>query len=127
MNYHDYQLIKTLEKMAEDCGFEIRRSSYGSEHISLMTQDKDTALPVYARNIALFTGTIEESVCFLQGWYKQREYLTVLLKLKNDRIKEAEQKLVDKYESDRVMSALKTGKDIGWMTPVHDDPNHATF
>ena len=127
MNYHNYQLVKTLEKMAEDCGFEIRRSSYGGEHISLMTQDKATALPVYARNIALFTGTIEESVCFLQGWYKQREYLTVLLKLKTDRIKEAEQKLVDKYESDRVMSALKTGKDIGWMTPEKDDPNHATF
>ena len=127
MNYHDYQLIKTLEKMAKDCGFEIRRSSYGGDHISLMTQDKATALPVYARNIALFTGTIEESVCFLQGWYKQREYLSVLLKLKPDRIMEAEQKLVDKYESDRVMSALKTGKDIGWMTPATDDPNHATF
>ena len=127
MNYHDYQLIKTLEKMAEDCGFEIRRSSYGGEHISLMTQDKATALPVYARNIALFSGSIEESVCFLQGWYKQREYLTVLLKLKTDRIKEAEQKLVDKYEADRVMSALKTGKDIGWMTPAKDDPNHAPF
>jgi hypothetical protein len=127
MNYTDYQLIKTLETMAEDIGFEIRRSSYGSEHISLMTQDKATALPVYARNISLFTGTVEESVCFLQGWYKQREYLTVLLKLKTDRIKEAEQKLVDKYESDRVMSALKTGKDIGWMTPEKDDPNHASF
>jgi len=127
MNYTDYQLIKTLEKMAEDAGFEIRRSSYGSEHISLMTPDKDTALPVYARNIAIFTGTVEESVCFLQGWYKQREYLTVLFKLKTDRIKEAEQKLVDKYEADRVMSALKTGKDIGWMTPEKDDPNHALF
>jgi hypothetical protein len=127
MNYTNYQLVKTLEKMAEDCGFKISRSSYGSEHISLMTQDKDTALPVYARNIALFTGTVEESVCFLQGWYKQREYLTVLLKLKTDRIKDAEQKLVDKYESDRVMSALKTGKDIGWMTPEKDDPNHAPF
>ena len=127
MNYHDYQLIKTLERMAEDCGFEIRRSSYGSEHISLMTQEKATALPVYARNIALFTGTVEESVCFLQGWYKQREYLTVLLKLKTDRIKDAEQKLVEKYESDRVISALKTGRDIGWMTPEKDDPNHSPF
>ena len=127
MNYTNYQLVKTLEKMAEDCGFEIHRSSYGSEHISLMTQDKDTALPVYARNIALFNGTVEESVCFLQGWYKQREYLSVLLKLKPDRIKEAEQKLIDKYESDRVISALKTGKDIGWMTPAKDDPNHAPF
>ena len=121
MNYTDYQLIKTLDRMAEDCGFEVRRSSYGSEHISLMTQDKDTALPVYARNIALFTGTVEESVCFLQGWYKQREYLTVLLKLKTDRIKEAEQKLVDKYESDRVIAAMKTGKDIGWMKPNPED------
>ena len=127
MNYHDYQLIKTLEKMAEDCGFEIRRSSYGSDHISLMTQDKDTALPVYARNIPIFSGSVEECVCFLQGWYKQREYLSVLLKLKSDRIMEAEQKLVDKYESDRVISALKTGKDIGWMTPAKDDPNHAPF
>ena len=127
MNYHNYQLVKTLEKMAEDCGFEIRSSSYGGEHISLMTQDKATALPVYARNIALFTGTVEESVCFLQGWYKQREYITVLLKLKTDRIKDAEQKLVEKYESDRVIAALKTGKDIGWMTPEKDDPNHAPF
>ena len=127
MNYTNYQLVKTLEKMAEDCGFEIRRSSYGGEHISLMTQDKDTALPVYARNIDIFTGTVEESVCFLQGWYKQREYLTVLLKLKTDRIKDAEQKLVEKYESDRVIAALKTGKDIGWMTPEKDDPNHAAF
>ena len=127
MNYHDYQLIKTLEKMAEDTGFKISRSSYGSEHISLMTQEKATALPVYARNIPLFTGKVEECVCFLQGWYKQREYLTVLLKLKTDRIKDAEQKLVEKYEADRVMSALKTGKDIGWMTPEKDDPNHASF
>ena len=121
MNYHNYQLVKTLEKMAEDCGFEIRRSSYGSEHISLMTQDKDTALPVYARNIALFTGTVEESVCFLQGWYKQREYLTVLLRLKTDRIKDAEQKLVEKYESERVMAAIKTGKDIGFMKVLSED------
>jgi hypothetical protein len=121
MNYTNYQLIKTLEKMAEDCGFEIRRSSYGSEHISLMTQDKETALPVYARNIALFNGTVEECVCFLQGWYKQREYLTVLLKFKPDRIKDAEQKLVEKYESDRVMTALKTGKDIGFMKVVSED------
>ena len=127
MNYQDYQLIKTLDNMAEDAGFEIRRSSYGSEHISLMTQEKATALPVYARNIAIFTGTVEQCVCFLQGWYKQREYLSVLFKFKPDRIKEAEQKLVDKYESDRVISALKTGKDIGWMTPAKDDPNHAPF
>ena len=127
MNYRDYQIIKNLEQMAETSGFDIRRSSYGSEHISLMTQDKATALPVYARNIPIFTGKVEECVCFLQGWYKQREYLTVLLKLKTDRIKDAEQKLVEKYEADRVITALKTGKDIGWMTPEKDDPNHASF
>jgi hypothetical protein len=121
MNYNDYQLTKTLDSMVEDAGFEIRRSSYGSEHISLMTQEKDTALPVYARDISIFTGTVEQCVCFLQGWYKQREYLSVLFKFKPDRIKDAEQKLVDKYESDRVMSALKTGKDIGWMKPSPED------
>ena len=121
MNYTNYQLVKTLEVMAEDCGFVISRSAYGSEHLSLMTQDKETALPVYARNIPIFSGSVEECVCFLQGWYKQREYLTVLLRLKTDRIKDAEQKLVEKYESDRVMAALKTGKDIGFMKVLSED------
>ena len=127
MNYQDYQMIKNLEQMAETSGFNIRRSSYGDDHISLMTKDKDTALPVYARNISIFTGSVEDCLCFLQGWYKQREYLSILLRFKTDKIKEAEQKLVDKYESDRVISALKSGKDIGWMTPEKDDPNHAPF
>jgi len=127
MNYNDYQMIKNLEQMADTSGFDIRRSSYGSDHISLMTKEKDTALPVYARNTSIFTGSVEQCLCFLQGWYKQREYLTVLLKLKTDRIKDAEQKLVEKYESDRVIAALKTGRDIGWMTPEKDDPNHAPF
>jgi len=127
MNYNHYKLIKTMEEMAENCGFKIGHASYGSDNICLMTQDKDTALPVYARNISLFTGTVEEAVCFLQGWCKQREYLSILLKFKPDRIKDAEQKLIEKYESDRVVAALKTGKDIGWMTPEKDDPNHASF
>ena len=127
MNYQDYQMIKNLEQMADTSGFDIRRSSYGDDHISLMTKDKDTALPVYARNISIFTGSVEDCLCFLQGWYKQREYLSILLRFKTDKIKEAEQKLVDKYESDRVIAALKSGKDIGWMTPEKDDPNHAPF
>jgi hypothetical protein len=127
MNYQDYQMIKNLEQMADTSGFDIRRSSYGSDHISLMTKEKDIALPVYARNIAIFNGSVEECLCFLQGWYKQREYLSILLRFKTDKIKEAEQKLVDKYESDRLMAAVKTGKDIGWMTPEKDDPNHAPF
>ena len=127
MNYQDYQMIKNLEQMADTSGFDIRRSSYGDDHISLMTKDKDTALPVYARNISIFTGSVEQCLGFLEGWYKQREYLSILLRFKTDKIKEAEQKLVDKYESDRVISALKSGKDIGWMTPEKDDPNHAPF
>ena len=127
MNYQDYQMIKNLEQMADTSGFDIRRSSYGSEHVSLMTKEKDTALPVYARNTAIFTGSVEECLCFLQGWHKQREYLSILLRFKTDKIKEAEQKLVDKYESNRVIAALKSGKDIGWMTPEKDDPNHAPF
>jgi hypothetical protein len=127
MNYQDYQMIKNLEQMADTSGFDIRRSSYGSEHISLMTKEKDTALPVYARNIAIFNGSVEDCLCFLQGWYKQREYLSILLRFKTDKIKEAEQKLVDKYESDRLIAALKSGKDIGWMTPEKDDPNQAPF
>ena len=127
MNYQDYQMIKNLEQMAETSGFNIRRSSYGDDHISLMTKDKDTALPVYARNISIFTGSVEQCLGFLEGWYKQREYLSILLRFKTDKIKEAEQKLVDKYESDRVIAALKSGKDIGWVTPEKDDPNHAPF
>ena len=127
MNYNEYQLVKTLDGFASKEGFEVHRSNHGSDHVSLMTSRTDTKLPVYARGISIFNGTVEDCVCFLQGWYKQREYLTVLLRLKTDRIEDAEQKLVDKYNADMLVTALKTGKDIGWMTPKEDDPNHASL
>jgi hypothetical protein len=127
MDYSDYQLVKTLENMATKAGFVLARSNYGSEHLCLMTEKDKTYLPVYARNISLFTGTVEECVCFLQGWFKQQEYMTVLFRYKEGTIEKKEADLVTKLHADRIFTKLKEDRDIGYMTPKEDDPLHAPF
>jgi hypothetical protein len=130
MNYRDYERVKQLDDMCKMVGLEVKRSTHdysSNASVFLSVVKEGDQLPVFTRGAELFGGTVEECLAFLSGWIRSSEYHRILFKKLPEDVKKAEQKLVDKYEADRVMSALKTGKDIGWMTPAEDDTNHAPF
>ena len=105
---YSYRTIKTLERMAENLGFEVSDTMMGSystdENLSLVP--KDELLPIYTRGAVLARGSAEELIAFLQGWMKMKEYVT-FLKLVDD--KKIDRKEKD-YRNARLARMIKDGK-----------------
>jgi hypothetical protein len=101
----NYQMIKELESRAKAQGFEIICDSHFGSTTLCLTPRED-CLPIYTRGVSLAFGTAEELISFLNGWYKAREYLS-MLGIKENKIERAEQN----YRNKRLMEMIKHGKD----------------
>jgi hypothetical protein len=128
MKYRDYERVKLLDDTCKMLGFEVGRSTNDfSDNASVflkVVEDGDQ-LPVYTRGTALFGGTVEECLSFLQGWMRSSDYHKMLLNKRPEDIKKAEQKYIaklelarQKIEHERLMHILKTGEDVKKMTTL---------
>ena len=116
-NYNDYRTLKTLEEFAEKLGFKIgpeKHRHYNSPSInfSLFASDDNRVLPVYARDMELFTGDAETCISYLRGWSQCKDYMT-MLGFNEKKITAAETKYADKIEFDRIKYAVQNLKDPG--------------
>jgi hypothetical protein len=107
--------VRTLEEMAAAEGFVIKPESYNygvgnANLVGLRTPETGDALPIFARDTTIYSGTIEDCITWLRGWQKQRSYLTILFEHKRDAITRREKRLVEKRFQADVLRRIKEEK-----------------
>ena len=106
--------IEQLHRLAEQVGVIIQSDRHGnySDSVCLCAPDHYQSLPVYRRETVLFRGDVEDCIAWLRGWLANREYLRHI-GISDDKISRAEEKCRESMEHDRLIHAIKTGKDRG--------------
>lgn len=103
--YEHYEMLDRLERNAERLGFEVGRSRFGNS-ISLRAIREDlTKNSGLSRDFDVATGSAEELLSFLDGWEKARWYLKNLRVVTDEKIKKAEEQILE----DRTAEVLKNG------------------
>jgi hypothetical protein len=121
--WNTVQQVDTLRSMASDLGFEIGRDPHGSTSgvVCLFVSKDESVLPVYNRNMPLFTGDIDGCINFLIGWRKCVEYHNVLGFEKRRKV--AEDKHYTDLQFRKIKHAVTTGKeptkDMGFEDGQH--------
>lgn len=116
--WHEYCAILRLKEEANDLGFEIRSSKYGNgSALSLRTPEDPSSyatLPVYSRDVAIFEGTVEQMIMFLDGYRAHQHYMSALGLEKT--IKRAEDKHAGKIIARKMgmVNDEKVEDDIPW-------------
>ena len=110
-----FDTIRTIRDFEQTCvvlGFEIAKSTYHRDGISL--KPMDDCFPHYSRDAELFTGTIEEAIVWLRGFQWAREY-DDMIKLSTDKKrKDSEQK----ERNRQLMKSIKAGKIVSGSLDV---------
>ena len=119
--------IDQLRGLADSVGVVVSVDRQGSYHFSdtvcLTVSDDGTTLPIYRRETPLFRGDVEECIAWLRGWMTAREYLRYI-GIGDDTVQEAEERYRESLEHERLMHAIKTGKDRGvrQVGQIFDEP-----
>lgn len=115
-NWHTIVTVRTLEEMAAAEGLVLKpaRDSWGNSTsttmVSLCTPEDGNSLPIFSRDTELYAGTVTDCITWLQGWQKQRTYLTILFEHKQGTIERREQRLVEKRFQADVLRRIKEEK-----------------
>jgi hypothetical protein len=107
-SYNDYKVIKNLEQIADQHGFDIRADIYGTGYGSPtdFALHPSKKLAVYNTDMRMVSGSAEEMTYFLIGWSNCIRYMNVLGIVDEKKIARATQKYLDKIRSDRVIKSL---------------------
>jgi hypothetical protein len=113
--WSNYTTITLLLDAAKQLGLVIGPDSrYGQGNgFSVSTPDStnEEVMPVYSRNVSLYTGTAEDCLAFMRGMNAYKNYMVMLGFEK--KVAKAEKDYYDKLSDKRLMHALKHGNDIG--------------
>lgn len=114
--YQDIIRMQRLIKKCDELGFMMAFSKYGSSQalgdvVALKPKDAD-ALPVYARDAEIFTGTLEQLEVWLNGINWARDY-DRMLKVSNDKKRERKEQDV---RNQRLVDILRDEKVDGEVT-----------
>lgn len=102
-----YRRIKDLEKTCEHQGFALKISNvFGGEGTLALVPGDGDQLPIYTRDADLYRGTAEELQGFLMGWYKAKEYFSMLQLIDEKKIARKEQD----YRNKNLARLIKNGK-----------------
>lgn len=120
--------VDQLRDLAESVGMIVTTDQQGSYHftdsVCLTVSGDGTTLPIYRRDTPLFRGDVEDCIAWLRGWMTAREYLRYI-GIGDEKIQEAEERYRESLEHERLMHAIKTGKDRSpWQVghQIFDEP-----
>lgn len=93
-DYNTYQLIKKFEARCEEFGFRITRTKWGNlndgtNYIEL--QPMADSYPVYSRDAAIVSGSVEYLMAFMDGMEKMRDYYKMLKLIDDTKVHRKEQ------------------------------------
>lgn len=112
------QKIEQLNMLADKVGVVVssdKNSPYTSpytDNVCLCVPREEGPIPVYRRDTALFRGDVEDCIAWLRGYLFHKEYMKHL-GFSDRMMEEAEAKCRQDQEDERLLTAIKTGKDPG--------------
>ena len=113
--WSNYTTITLLLDAAKQLGLVIGPDSrYGQGNgfsVSIPDSTNEHVMPVYSRNVSLYTGTAEDCLAFMHGMNTYKNYIHMLGFEK--KIAKAEKDYYDKLSARRLMHAVKHNTDIG--------------
>jgi hypothetical protein len=111
--------IEQLNMLAEKVGVIVssddNRSTYGfpyTDDVCLCIPRDESIMPVYRRDTILFRGDVEDCIAWLKGYMAHTEYMRHL-GFSDRMMEEAEEKYRQSLEHERLIHAIKHGKDLG--------------
>ena len=119
--YHQY---KELEDTCERLGFRIgndRFDTYTNTDMIVLYPGHGEDLPAYSRDARLFSGDLDQCLCFLAGWQRNIEYLQAIRVITKTNVQKAEKKHIEALEGDRLIRAIREGRDPGDLRRHQDD------
>ena len=102
-------MIDQLRSSAELLGLEI--CTGGNDEVQLrLPRDNSSVLPVHRRGTILYSGDVDDCLCWMQGWRASLEYLE-LLGITPAQIQAKEHEITQEMKHNRLLYAIKTGRD----------------
>ena len=99
-DWNDIRKIRLLDRMCETLGFRYQPDGYGTNTLSLYSNEE---LVVFATNAALYQGNVDDILNWLNGWERAHQYLNVLGAATP---KSIERKKID-YRNKRLVKMIK--------------------
>ena len=94
--YSTYTRWQRIEEQARSLGFRLANPKHGWGHReeidSVALYPDGDALPIYARDTEIFSGTFSQVETFLTGWVRYQQYAAILCAVDGKRIKKYEEK-----------------------------------
>lgn len=105
MNWHDIQLLDRVVTDLNKLGFKIKNARYGQGSIAVYPLDDKN--PLYSRDAEIYTGTVEQIMCWIRGVQHRDDYLKMLKATNDKKIKELEEKYIKKLKHEAMLSKIK--------------------
>lgn len=104
MDWTDVQLLNKVVDGLSKLGYYVKatKHSYQDKRCLVGVYPLEDKNPLYSRDAELFTGTMEEIVCWMRGINHRNEYLSMLKATTEKRIKDLE----EKYIKNRLQTAM---------------------
>lgn len=105
MNWHDIDLLDRVVTQLNQLGYKLAPAKYGRSEIGVFPlQDKN---PLYSRDAEVYAGTLEQIACWMRGVQHQDGYLKMLKATSDKRIKELEEKYVQKLMHQAMLDKIR--------------------
>lgn len=105
MNWHDIDLLDRVVTTLNQLGYKLAPAKYGRSEIGVFPlEDKN---PLYSRDAEVYAGTLEQIACWMRGVQHQDGYLKMLKATSDKRIKELEEKYVEKLTHQAMLDAIR--------------------
>ena len=128
--YETFKRWQRIEEYANKLGFRIGNPKHGwnsrETGDSVAIFPKDDALPAFARDTELFSGSFRELEVFLSGWERAQQYDMILRisdekkrKLYEDKERERQRLAAERLEKKKMFAILanKEEKDVEKLIP----------
>lgn len=109
LNAQTIRLIDQLRSSAELLGLEIGSGNQDQIHLRV-PHSNSSVLPAHRRGRTLFSGDVDDCLCWMQGWRASLEYLE-LLGITPAQIQAKEHEITQEMEHNRLLYAIRTGRD----------------
>lgn len=103
-DWNDIRKIRLMDRMCETLGFRYQPDGYGTNTLSLHAKED---LTVFATDVALYQGDVDDILNWLNGWERAHQYLYVLGAATPKTI---ERKKID-YRNKRLVKMIKGEED----------------